>query len=260
MSEIDLRWMRAASGHAGWVSDGTVSSASVPAHGYWQKVARIAAKIEGRAFDYVSSATSFGFELGSFALPLLIDDKTKSHGRLGACALIGAVPHGVIVDAFGHVCEQRGIGFTRDGLAGGPAFTRGVRCLRGGELIEAMFGAGVEWSAERMNAAHEWAAAFVHMMRHPAARASIAAINAQAMRGCAMDNGAIEPRTLHEKRAVAVFVSFSVHAPQAAARLANVAGMDADRMLETAARSGPWPETFSVRVPRLRAALMDEEL
>lgn len=260
MSETDFRWMRSASGHAGWVSDGAINPASVPAYGYWQKVARIAAKIEGRAFDYVSSATPFGFELGSFALPLLIDDKVKQHVRVGACALVGAVPHGVIVDAFGHVCEQRGIGFTRDCSAGGPAFTRGVRCLRGDELIEAMFGVGTEWSAERMNAAREWANAFAHMMRHPAARSSIATTNAHAMRECALANGAIEPRAQHEKRAVAVFVSFSVHAPQAAARLANLAGMDADRMLETAAKPGPWPETFQTRVPRLRAAMMNEEL
>jgi hypothetical protein len=59
-------------------------------------------------------------------------------------------------------------------------------------------------------------------------------------------------------RAVGVYLALAVNADAAALRVANFAGWDAGRMMEAAAMAGPWPETFAVRIPRIRAALERE--
>ena len=149
--------------------------------------------------------------------------------------------------------------------AGGPAFTRGLRLIRGDELESVFFGGsdGYAWNPDMMNVAREWVLAFSATLKHPSSRRAVFDASAMALRAYSgRSNGALHMLTMgadpNTKRAAAVFLSFAVHAYEAAKRLQAVAGWSAEGMMDHASRIGSWPETFAARVPRLRAALNNE--
>jgi hypothetical protein len=134
--------------------------------------------------------------------------------------------------------------------------------IAGDEIANAMFvgSDGYAWTPDQMNVAREWTLAFSATLRHPSARR--AAFDASAMALRAYTGASLPMQTagndLTTKRASAVFLSFAVHAHEAARRLQAVAGLNAESMMDHASKIGAWPETFAARVPRLRAALNNE--
>jgi len=205
------------------------------------------------------------FSIGVLALPLDPRAASRPHEAGGAGALLAAIPPDVLRETLGAVCERYGVGFERSREAGGPAFTRGLRLIRGDELESVFFGGsdGYAWHPDMMNVAREWALAFSATLKHPSSRRAVFDASAMALRAYSgHSNGALHMLTMgadpNTKRAAAVFLSFAVHAYEAAKRLQAVAGWSAEGMMDHASRIGSWPETFAARVPRLRAALNNE--
>jgi len=257
-----VNWQQHESGRAGWVIVGDLQTSHYAAHDYWSKVVRLIGMVEGRCIDYVDGTTAGVFSLGVLALPLDARAAAKPHEIGGAGALLAAIPPDVLRATLGAVCERHGVGFERAREAGGPAFTRGLRLIAGDEIADVMFGCsdGYAWTPDQMNVAREWALAFSETLRHPSARRAAFDASAMALRaymGAALPMQAAG-NDLPTKRASAVFLTFAVHAYEAARRLQAVAGWNAESMMDHASKIGAWPETFAARVPRLRAALTSE--
>jgi hypothetical protein len=221
--------------------------------------------VEGRCVDFVDGTTSGVFSLGVLALPLDTRAANKPHEISGAAALLAAIPPDVLRETLGGLCERYGVGFERARESGGPAFTRGLRIISGDEIASVLFGGsdGYAWVPQQMNVAREWALAFSATLGHPSSRRAVFDASAMALRAYSgQANSALYLLTMggdpNTKRAAAVFISFAVHAYEAAKRLQAIAGWSAESMMDHASRIGPWPETFAARVPRLRAALNNE--
>jgi hypothetical protein len=254
---ISATWVKYGNRH-GWLCRGTVPARELVGSTFWVQAARVACIAEGGCIDMVQC----------------YDSAIMTAGPLGANALSGTlsrllfdIPRGVLGDHLGDLFTDRCLGLD----SSTAQFTRGIRRATVPELREA-FAGGVdttEWSEadESAQIAKAWTEALAGLLADPITRRPVGSATATMLRSYATptalkafgaNNQFAEPTTRLAKRGLACWLAFAINHPKGAASLLTMAGPDADRLLETASRPGPWPATFAQRVGRTRSALESE--
>jgi hypothetical protein len=251
-------------GRSGWRETGAVSTSNFAAWDFWTKAARLVCAVEGRHADYVSALTDGVLDVGPLAIPLDVRAATMRHQTAGGASILGEIPIHAWREAMGLECAQTSVGFTRAREDGGPVFTIGVTPIVGDELRHVFLGGsdGVTWTEQQRTLSGQWVAAISRLLRHEGARGKLLVGIGDALKlhvfGTPAHMRVMQLVASRQYRAVGVYLALAVNADAAALRVANFAGWDAGRMMEAAAMAGPWPETFAVRIPRIRAALERE--
>lgn len=246
-------WVRYGNDH-GWLHRGSIPAKELIGATFWAQAARVACAAEGGNLDMVQC-----YDAGVFTA-----------GPLGATIASGAlarfladIPMNLLVTHLGALAERYGLGF----CASDREFKIGLRTATIEDLRRVFVGGSTFYAWHPTDPAalqaREWVEAFAALLADPAARRGIGIASAQVVAGYldsaassifnATRVGEIMPASM--RRPAACYLAFAINNPRGAARLLAMAGADADKMLDTASRPGPWPDTFAQRVGRTRAAL-----
>lgn len=252
-------WVRYGSLH-GWMWRGAIPAKELVGAGFWAQAARVACSAEGGSVDMVQCYDAGIFTAGPLGM-------TARFGTLAK--LVAEVPSNVRLKYLGPLAELRGLGL-REGP--GAVFTVGLRTATPADF-ERVFLGGADLSAwaeadEEAQLAREWVVAFAEMLTDPAARRGVTTVSANMLKSYLAPEaaklfgfgpvGAPEPVKPDAKRAMACHLAFAINNPKGALKVLQIAGPDADRILDAAGQPGAWPSTFPQRVARTRAALATE--
>ena len=257
MTAIHPQWVTYGVRH-GWMWRGTIPAKELQGASFAVQATRVACTAEGGCIDAVQC----------------YDTGIMTAGPIGATAMFGALARLLAEIAapvrerhLGALCESRHLGL-REGA--NPAFTVGLRTATKDELRKAFLGDSdqAHWEREDAEAqlALEWTVALAELMGDLEARRAIATASAKTILGylapaaakiLGCDATAISERPA-VRRAIACHLAFAINNPRGALAVLQLSGPDADRMLDVASQSGPWPVTFPQRVTRTRVALAAE--